>query len=446
MESLRSSDALRMVPSEADPPPKTSAAEPVWSLGRRILFRFTFAYFFLFIFPFPLSLIPYLEAVLQPYQDLWDHLVPWVGKHLFHAGITVQPNGSGDTTYNYVQLFCFLVIGLAVAAVWTLLDRKQANYARLNEWLRLYVRFSLATAMISYGGYKVIVSQFPGPTLDRLVQPFGDASPMGLLWTFMGASAAYTIFGGAAEMLSGLLLTARRTTLLGALVSIAVLSNIVMLNFAYDVPVKLYSSHLLLMAVFVAAPDLRRLADFFVLNRRTEPAEIRPLFARPWLHRGALVLRALFVLAYVSFALYQSQSSRKTYGDLAPRSPLRGVWNVEEITVNGQARPAVFTDATRWRRVVFDHPQNASIQLMSDSRRRYTFALDPVKKTMIFTKRDDPNASFRFTYQQPEPGLLTMQGTLDRETIQARLRKADTKSFLLTSRGFHWINEYPFNR
>ena|GEM_PF-5392919 len=34
----------------------------------------------------------------------------------------------------------------------------------------------------------------PSPTLDRLVQPFGDASPMGLVWTFMGASTAYPIF------------------------------------------------------------------------------------------------------------------------------------------------------------------------------------------------------------------------------------------------------------
>jgi hypothetical protein len=446
MESLRSSDALRMVPPAATLSPEPSTVEPAWGLGRRVFFRFTFVYFFLFIFPFPLSFIPYVGAALQPYQDLWDHLVPWVGKHLFHVDITVQPNGSGDTTYNYVQLFCFLVIALAAAAVWTLLDRKRANYVPLNEWLRLYVRFSLATAMISYGGYKVIVSQFPGPTLDRLVQPFGDASPMGLLWTFMGASAAYTIFGGASEMLGGLLLTFRRTTLLGALVSIAVLSNIVMLNFAYDVPVKLYSSHLLLMAVFVAAPDLRRLVDFFVLNRRPEPAEIRPLFERRWLHRGALVFRALFVLAYVSFALYQSQQSRKSYGDLAPRSPLRGVWNVEEMTVNGQVRPAVFTDATRWRRLVFDHPQNMSIQLMDDSRRRYTLALQPARKAMVLTKRDDPKAKLHFTYQQPEPGLLTMQGTLEGETIQARLRKADTKSFLLTSRGFHWINEYPFNR
>jgi len=41
----------------------------------------------------------------------------------------------------------------------------------------------------------------------------------------MGASASYTIFTGAAEMLGGILLTMRRTTLLGALVCIDVLGS-----------------------------------------------------------------------------------------------------------------------------------------------------------------------------------------------------------------------------
>ena len=38
---------------------------------------------------------------------------------------------------------------------------------------------------------------------------------MGLLWTFMGHSPAYSAFTGAAEALAGALLLFRRTTLLG---------------------------------------------------------------------------------------------------------------------------------------------------------------------------------------------------------------------------------------
>jgi len=304
----------------------------------------------------------------------------------------------------------------------------------------------LATAMISYGGSKVIKSQFPSPPIGRLLQPFGDASPMGLLWTFMGASTAYTVFAGASEMIGGLLLTVRRTALLGALVTIGVMGNVVMLNFSYDVPVKLYSAHLLAMAVFLIAPELRRLVNFFVLNRNAEPAPIQPLFQRSWLHRGALVIRTVFVIGCVVLALYQAFSSRNKYGDGAPKSPLRGIWSVEELETDGRARPPVLTDETRWRRVVFDYPGNLSIQLMNDSRLRYNLNLDVAKGAMVLIKRDDPNAKFSFAFQQPAPNVMTLQGVLEGHKIRARLHRQEAQSFRLTSRGFHWINEYPFNR
>src|SRR5262245_40498254 len=73
-----------------------------WGLAKRIAFRFVCSYFFLYIFPFPLDYIPYVGVAAGWYQNLWNALVPWVGKHVFGVTITVLPNGSGDTTYNYV--------------------------------------------------------------------------------------------------------------------------------------------------------------------------------------------------------------------------------------------------------------------------------------------------------------------------------------------------------
>jgi hypothetical protein len=429
-----------------DEPTVPGTVPPEWSLARRVLFRFTLVYFLLYLFPFPLDVIPYVGVIGEWYQNLWNALVPWVGKHLFHVAITVLPNGSGDTTFNYVQVFCYLALALLVTVVWSLLDRKRPHHVRLEPWLRVYLRFGLAAVMISYGAIKVIKSQFPNPNLDRLLQPFGDASPMGLLWTFMGASLAYNVFSGVCEMLGGLLLLSRRTTLLGALLSIAVVSNIVALNFCYDVPVKLYSLHLLVMACLLAAPDAGRLASFFLWNRRVEPAPLAPLFERPWLRRGALVLRTLLIVGLSYLSLYGAYQGRRTYGDLSPRPPLYGIWNVLEIEVDGKARPPLVSDETRWRRVVFPNSSQMSVQLMSNSRLRYGLKLDAAKGTLELNKRDDPTHKFILTYKQPGPGLLALEGTLDNQKIRASLKKVDPSSFLLMNRGFHWINEYPFNR
>jgi len=41
---------------------------------------------------------------------------------------------------------------------------------------------------------------------------------------------------------------------------------------------------------------------------------------------------------------------------------------------------------------------------------------------------------------------LVLEGELRGSPIRTRLRKKDPGTFLLLNRGFHWVNEYPFNR
>ena len=41
-------------------------------------------------------------------------------------------NGSGDTSYAWAQLWLYLSIAAIACVVWTILDRKRRNYARLG--------------------------------------------------------------------------------------------------------------------------------------------------------------------------------------------------------------------------------------------------------------------------------------------------------------------------
>ena len=412
-----------------------------WSAARRVAFRFAAVYLLLYIFPFPLDLIPG-TSLFGWWDAAWRVLVQWTGLHVFGVAITVMPNGSGDTTFNYVQLFCVAVIAAIAALVWSVLDRRRTSYAALHHWLRAYVRFFLATAMFNYGAVKVIQAQFSAPTLTRLLQPIGTLSPMGLLWTFMGASRAYNVFTGVGEMLGGLLLTARRTASLGALICIAVMSNVAMMNFAYDVPVKLFSLHLLAMAVFILLPDLRRLADVLVLNRPAPAAELHPQLPVRW-RRWAPAARTAFVLALLALALIPARQMQQAR---TKRSPFRGIWNVEEFAVDGKPRPLLLDDGERWRWVIFDGPSQFAYQRMNGAPERLTVKLNQAKKTMTLSRLTEPAKKFTLSYAVPSPNVMTLEGQLDGKNLRARLQRAETPQFLLTSRGFHWINEYPLNR
>ncbi len=402
-----------------------SAAADSWSLPRRIAFRFGFVYFFLACFPFPIGSIPWTDWLSDRWLELWRAIVVRVGEGLLGLDhVAVETTGSGDTTADYVWLLCHLSLAAVATGVWSLLDRRRPHYRTLYALLRIYVRYTLAFVMLGYGMYKVLPSQFIEPPSSWLLERYGESSPMRLLWTFMGASTPYTIFAGACEVLGALLLLWRRTTLLGAVVLIGVIGNVVALNFCYDVPVKLFSSQLLVMACFLAAPDLWRLVDFFVRNRATAPADLGP---RPADRRFRIAL-LVGKLALVALAGYQTFDGAwegfRTYGAGAPDDPRAGIWEVESSDPSWH-RVAI----SRWGWVVYDR---------DDVRRVYAAERDGDGVTLT---DGESGATLALTVVEPEAGQLIVSGA-----IEARLVRVRGERTHLLDRGFHWVNEYPHNR
>ncbi|MEP6691697.1 MAG: hypothetical protein ABJD07_11100 [Gemmatimonadaceae bacterium] len=428
----------------------TTAPDPAlapWSPAKRVGFRLVCAYLVLYNFPFPLSAFPFLAKVTKPYEHAWELIVPWVGAHVLHLSkpITVLPSGSGDTTFNYVQLFCYVVIALLAAAVWSVLDRRRTNYVVARDRLRIYVRYALATTMLGYGAYKVIKSQFPDPSLDRLITPYGQFSPMGVLWSFMGYSYAYNLFTGMGEMVGAALLFFRKTTSLGAALLISVLANVVLLNFAYDVPVKLYSAHLLLMSAYLIAPDARRLFDVLVHNRAVGPVKFVPAASGRW--RGArLVIKPLFCVFAILWPLKGSREQGQMMADMVTKTPLYGIYDVERFERNGLAVPPLTTDSTRWRQVVISCPQCFAARLMNDDRRRFRLDADTTGHSFTLTLRTDTAKHWPMAYAKGDSGSLTINGTMGADSLHLVLRRVDHTKFLLVNRGYHWVNEFPFNR
>jgi hypothetical protein len=274
-----------------------------WSWSKKIALRFLFIYVVLYCLPLP------------P-QWLWSGLVLWAGK-LLGVDATFRMNGTGDSAFHYVQVLCLFLAALAGSIIWFAADRKGAYDHRLYLALRVLIRLYVGTMLIRYGVAKVIQVQFPVPALHRLVQPLGDASPMGLLWNFMGISPLYNIFTGSIEVLGGVLLFFPRTSLLGALISIAVMAQICALNFCYDVPVKLFSLHLLGMATFLAAEDAGRLASMFLLNRSVPPASTETLLRKPLWARGAFVLKLVLLAIVTGTGFYSASQLRNTIREQA---------------------------------------------------------------------------------------------------------------------------------
>ena len=172
--------------------------------------------------------------------------------------------------------------------------------------------------MFTYGFSKVFHLQMQFPDAGRLAESFGDSSPMGLLWTFMGYSFGYSLFAGMAEVAGGALVLFRRTTTLGVLVIAAVMLNIEILNLTYDVPVKLYAAHLLFMAIVLLAPDFTRLANVFVLNRPVPAVDFSRTWPKRWMGTAGLAIKAL-VIAWLLYSTIKPDLTRMAEARLLPK-------------------------------------------------------------------------------------------------------------------------------
>ncbi|SIN69532.1 DoxX family protein [Chitinophaga niabensis] len=410
-----------------------------WSPTQKISFRFFFAFFILYTFPFPLTIVPYLSYW---YSLLWQQIVPWVGAHFLHLPpITIFTNGSGDTTYDYLLLLSYITLALLIAIIWSLLDRRRKSYHIAYHWLRVLVRYYVAGMMFLYGIIKIFHLQMPAPYLSQLVQPFGDKSPMGLAWSYVGYSTTFSAFTGWSEVIAGAFLLFRRTTLLGAVLCSFVAVNIVAINFCFDVPVKLFSSMLLLMSIFLMAPDVQRLLNVFLLNKPAEPRAYYSYLPKRWMRITAIVIKVLYIAYIIIPQVENGINGQKRYGDKRPLPPLYGIYNTELLVRNNDTIPPLTTDTTRWRQLIIQFEKRATVKLMNDTIKPYNLVVDTTLKTATVFSNTDTLHKVVLNYKADSVYL-----TLSNDSLYYRFKKYDHRNFRLISRGFRWVNEYPYNR
>src|SRR5882672_10579449 len=178
-------ESIDISPAAIDAPRVELAAR--WRLATRIAFRFCFVYFGLYVvctqmlgglLVLPVGSVPQFGRI-PPMLNLTS----WVATHVFGVtqALVITGSGSGDKTFDWVQAFCLLVIAFVATTLWSLIDRRRDQHITLHKWFRLFLRLALGSTMVGYGMAKAIPMQMPAPSLARLLEPFGNFSPMGVL-------------------------------------------------------------------------------------------------------------------------------------------------------------------------------------------------------------------------------------------------------------------------
>lgn len=451
---------------------ETNATPAHWTPVSRVGFRIAFLYFFCFLFLYGngtiLGVIPRIGDWIED-KFSWPaiHFAPWIGVHLFHlSGIaaTWHATGSGDTALSWVMNGLFLFFAIAGGLLWTLIatlrGTRRTEYQTMYAWLRFLLRLTIGMQMLSYGMAKVFPTQMPPISIAILNEPIGQSSPMTLLWSLIGLNPVYEMICGWAEVFAGTLILFRRTALFGSLLTAFVTVNIVLYNFFFDVPVKLFAANLLLAALFVILPDVPALFSFFWLHKPAAPTGVWvPSAKRRSFRIATRVIELAFMAAFLILIPYEANKNwHEVTAARRTASPLIGAWHIE----SGQSATGAFITSEGLPSSDFyvDDIRRASRRAADGTLWRTGLAIDPAAKRITINPRLAEPVTY--SWQMPDNNHLILTSiapeapkpdpntegntTAFTPEVVTLTRTALPAHYPLLERGFHLVNEFGHQR
>ncbi|MEJ2881569.1 hypothetical protein [Pedobacter sp. GR22-6] len=407
--------------------------------------RFIFLLCVLFIFCFNNGGLPFLYYLTKFTTPWLQSFVPWFADKFLKLPYTITEfsNGSGDTTYDYVLLLFVVLTSIAGTLIWSIFDRKRKSHDQLFYWLTVVIRFYVGFMLIHYGVAKLNDGQFPAPGMGRLTGTYGDSSPMGLAWTFLGYSEGYKWFMFFAEMM-GVLLLFRKTATLGALLCLMTSANIMAVNYCFDVPVKILSTALVTLCIIFLIPNFIRLFDLFFKNKAVSFYEWKaPHFPKRWMRITKLALKYAAIALYAGVPLVMALNKAWFQKKESP-SPLYGAYDISWLRWDQEIAP---TDGTfyhqKWKFIAFDDYDYGFISYHDGEKVWFSYKTDTIKKTVKISFVEDKERHYQLSYQLYSDKGLRLKGKLFGRPVMIETEK---KRFELMDRGFRWINERPHNQ
>jgi hypothetical protein len=197
-------------------------------------------------------------------------------------------------------------------------------------------------------------------------------------------------------------LFSRRAAVFGYLFVLGVLTNVVALNWFYNISVKLFSSLLWLYTFYLLAPWLSNIIQFFFSGAPAVVPQKRYTFQAQW---KSYLLRAVLVLVPLLSLALESIRDTKAYRIEVAGARKEKMYNVTAfVTLD-----TIAADSIRWRRALFVYDNYMVIYNMKDKEDWYRYELDTLKKTLALHALNGLVIK-KLQYTYPSAGTLQLNG------------------------------------
>lgn len=228
-----------------------------------------------------------------------------------------------DSSGMYLLMLVAPLLGFTVGLAAFLPVVKRQTF-RADKAGLVVMRYCLVLELWEYGWIKLTKMQFYLPEPNTVYTELGALSKDIAYWSVMGSSPSYVVFMGVVELIAGSLIVIKRTRFIGLLLALGVFINVVMVNFSFDISVKLFSLSLL---AFTGILLLQYPEQWRMMLQLPAKAKVVRLTQEPSYFRWG---RALILSLFVVETVYPSIVTGSMNDDELPRPAYHGAYSVAE--------------------------------------------------------------------------------------------------------------------
>jgi len=401
-----------------------------------------FIVLFAITLPFPLHFFPSFGFLVS---DFFQSINEFTATYIFGVDFKFISNIESDSLGLYIHCFHLLLFSIFLGFCWSKWFLRFSDN-QILYFLQVSASYILAFFLLKYGVDKIFKVQFYFPEPNTLFTPLGYLSKDILFWSTVGSSYIYSVLSGIIEIIPAILLLRRKTRLLGAFFAFGTMLHVLIINFSFDISVKILSSYLLILSMLLILPYAKSIFAIFINQAERF---VRPEFENinPIKNRFQKLFKAILIAAMLFESLYFFAENNIYNDDLAPRPKFHGAYQVRSnfglTSIEFQTNSKYFGKIDSIKRIFIHRRGYLILQFQDEHFRDFPISFDEKKNSwMVNTENNQveihihsENHQYFFTWEEIR--------LVDKKPIKFYFKletfKIDLKKLPLSKPLFHWF-------
>lgn len=388
-----------------------------------------FAFFGVLFIPFPFNITTVQVSITD---FIFGKLIATTFSAVFGKTLS-DTRVYSDTVSMYILVLLLFILAIILSLFLLRIKKWDINWERVFGFLYCLLFYYLALQLLKYGVDKIFKNQFYLPEPNILYTPLGRVDKDLLYWSSMGTSHFYNVFLGSLEVLAAVFILIKRTRLFGLLMSLAILLNVVAVNFGFDISVKLYSFFLLFLTSYLLIPYCSRLYSLFS-GKVVSSGQItdNSMVGKKTILSAFLQWFAIGLIAVEVFYPFIKEGNFN--GDRSGKPALHGAYEVKQMI----AGTDTLTDDKFPLKRFFIHKDSYMIfQDQEDGMQDYKLSYDKTKNIYVLSDYDFKQTLISLNYL-PTDSLLTMKYSREGKDHEITGKAVHWRKLPILRKGFHW--------